>query len=223
MSTAIASGQNRMPVGDSRFTELCGILVALEQFIRSKPPDELRSCVEVQIINDNQGSIQAAQGGSCSESCSAIVNDIQTLAAAHNLNVTFQWQPRDSELMQRADSLTKPKDPTDWHLDRTALTDTVRTSLPRRLWHYVSQWCNTIRQPHYLSIYLYMHKLKQRSIAAPAVPNVVQEAAPPEHQNHDVSSGARKHSCPRLSLNTLSVELRSVCYVCQSPSVVQTK
>lgn len=149
MSTAIASGQNRMPAGDSRYTELCGMLVALEQYIRSRRPEELSNRADVEIINDNQGSIQVAKGVTCPEDCSPIVREIRALAQAHNLNLSFQWQPRDSELMQRADYLTKPKDATDWHLDRTALTDTVRPSpIPSTVPHRCDQETHRGRQHH---------------------------------------------------------------------------
>lgn len=124
MSTAVASGHTLMPK-NSNFTELYGMLVALEQFIRSRAPEELRLLEEVVIINDNQASVSQARSGVGPEPHVEVLKDMQALAAAHHIRLLFEWLPRTAELIVQADHLTRHEDPSDWLLDRTALTDAV--------------------------------------------------------------------------------------------------
>lgn len=131
MSTAVAHGHVLLPAENSTYNELYGMLVALEQFIRSREPDELLALKEVQIINDNQASIDQARTGSGHHT--AVCEAMHYIAGAHDIKLLFKWLPRTSELMVQADHLTRHEDPSDWLLDRTALTDTVSAAplLPR--------------------------------------------------------------------------------------------
>eukprot|EP00892_Ulva_mutabilis_P010370 jgi/Ulvmu1/7705/UM039_0011.1 len=122
MCTAVASCHDTMPA-NSTYTELNGMLVALEQFIRSKDPEELQLLEEVHISNDNQASI--AQAKTNSGPHPAILRKMQGIAASNNFKLNFKWLPRTAELMEQADHLTRHDDPSDWLLDRSALTDTV--------------------------------------------------------------------------------------------------